>query len=264
VKHSLAVILLNAWTGCCAVALSQQTRLLLGEPLAFGPLEGFVFGGALFAYNIIRRDALPRTLAWMFGAVGLLCLVLLPYFTQCAAVVPFVVWGLYYGANGLIDLRLRTVPLLKPVTVALVWSWVTVLLPLSSGQWTTAAVLFAGRMAFLFGLSLACDLCDWEIDTRHGLDTLALRLGRARAMRVIDTALVVSAACVLTNYALGYYGISASVALLTSLALAAIGVRLILRFASGRQTQKAFIDGLMFLQFVVVWLQFAATHPTHP
>ncbi|MCC6156189.1 MAG: hypothetical protein IT367_20655, partial [Candidatus Hydrogenedentes bacterium] len=86
--NSLSVILLNAWTGLCAVALAEQTRLLTGDSLALGPFEGFVFGGALFAYNIIRRDPLPRFLAWAFGALALVCLVQLPPYTQAAAVVP--------------------------------------------------------------------------------------------------------------------------------------------------------------------------------
>lgn len=252
--RALSAILLNVWTGCCAVALSEQTRLLLGQPAAFGALEGFVFGGALFAYNIIRVSVFMRGLGWGFGALALVCLLQLPYLTQCAAIVPFVAWGLYYGALGLVRVRLRAVPLLKPLTVALVWAWVTVLLPLTSGPWLTAGILFAGRAAFLFGLALSCDLCDWEIDRQFGLDTLARRLGRFRSLFVVFSSLAASAVCVTANAVLGYYEAGPTLALLTSLAITAIVLPVILRYVRGAQTQKALIDAQMLLQFVTVLL----------
>lgn len=252
--NSLSVILLNAWTGLCAVALAEQTHLLTGGAPELGSLEGFVFGGALFAYNIIRIDPLPRFLAWVFGALALVCLVQLQHYTQAAAVVPFVAWGLYYGALGTANVRLRAVAPLKPVTVSLVWAWVTVLLPLSSGQWVSAMVLFAGRAAFLFGLAFACDVCDAPLDAKHGLDTLALRLGNASSRRLIDTALTLSAGCVTANWLLGNYPPDLTVALVATLVAAAILLRLIFRTNHKPHIQKAAIDGIMVLQFLGVWL----------
>ena len=251
---SISVILFNTWTGLCAIALAEQTHLLTGDALTLGPLEGFVFGGALFAYNIIRRDPLPRLLAWAFGALALVCLVNLPRYTQAAAVVPFVAWGLYYGALGFVNVRLRTIAYLKPATVALVWAWVTVLLPLSSGQWVSALVLFAGRVAFLFALAFACDVCDAPLDTKHGLDTLAVRLHGKPSLRLIDTALALSAGCVAINWLLGNYPATISATLIVTLIVAAFLLRLIFSARIDARVQKATIDGVMLLQFVALWI----------
>ena len=251
---SLSVILFNAWTGLCAVALAEQTHLLTGGSPEIGPLEGFVFGGALFAYNIIRRDPLPRFLAWAFGALGLVCLVQLPRYTQAAAVVPFVAWGLYYGALGFVTIRLRTIAHLKPATVSLVWAWVTVLLPLTSGQWLSAIILFMGRAAFLFALAFACDVCDAPLDAKHGLDTLAVRLRGKSSLRLIDAALALSAGCVTINWLLGNYPAIISATLIVTLILAAASLRLIFTARIGARLQKAAIDSIMLLQFLGVWI----------
>lgn len=235
----------------------EQTRVLIGEPVVLGWLEGFVFGGTLFAYNVIRHGALPNVFAWAFGTVALACFTHLPTETKGAAVVPFMAWAFYYGRLGAAGLR--SVPLLKPLTVALSWAWVTVVLPLSSEAWPLAGALFVGRTAFLFGLALACDLCDRNLDRMRGLDTLALRLGPKRTLRTIDIALLASAVCVLTNLVLDRYSGTASAALLASLTATAFGVRIVTRNIRGVLLQKASLDGMMVAQFVLVWVQFIGT-----
>lgn len=247
------ILLLSGWIGVCALAMLEQTRLLFGLPPVSAWLLVFVFCGAVFGYNFTYPERWRRGLAWGLGLAGAVCFWHIPVFARWVTLVPVAVWALYYGFRRPGNAGLRARPVVKPLAIALAWAWVTVLLPLEARHWAAAAVLVAGRAAFVFALALAYDLADLEFDRRHGLPTLAGRLGERKTLQVADAALLFSACCIAANYFLKNYSLAATLALLASLTLTACGLRIALRKLRPPVAQKLLIDGLMVVQFALVW-----------
>ncbi|MDZ4861540.1 MAG: UbiA family prenyltransferase [Candidatus Hydrogenedentes bacterium] len=243
------------WIGCCAVALVQQTRLLFGQSLELGWVEGAVFSGAVFAYNVIRTGPVSRRLAAISGLAAVLCFLNMPAAAQWTALVPAGIWALYYGAHTPGNTGLRSMLMIKPLAIALAWSAVTVLLPLPIELWGTAVVLAIGRASFIAALALAYDLCDREDDRRYGFHTVATRFGKHRTLQAIDAALAVSAACVALNLVFGHYTVAAALALLASLGACAWAVRKVISGVPLLSAQKMLIDGLMVAQFALVFIE---------
>lgn len=252
-----------AWTGICALSMLAQTRLLLGQPLAPDWLDGFVMGGAVFAYGFTHPERRLRTAARLAGVFGAGCfflslLTIAPgdffrqAYWQTAALLPLLAWLLYYGMKRPGNAGLRAVPIAKPIVVAFSWAWVTVALPLPPERWAEAVFIFPGRASFIFALALAYDLADLEYDRRHGLATLAGRLGITKTFYLIYSALAVAALCCCANFSLRIYGLNMALALLASLAFSAWWLRLSLQKAHWHFWQKVLIDGLMLLQFLMI------------
>lgn len=251
----LMLLARHCWIGFCAVALVQQTRLLFGQPLELGWLEGAVFSGAVFAYNVIRMGVVSRRLAGISGLFAAACFLNMPHSAQWAALMPAAIWALYYGAYSPGKSGLRSVLVAKPIAIALAWATVTVLLPLPVDRWSEAVMLVLGRAAFIAGLALAYDICDREVDRRFGLHTLATRFGEYRTLQGIDAAFLVSAICVIVNLSLGHYTFAAAMALLASLIACAWAVRKVLSGVPMLSVQKVLIDGLMVVQFALVFIE---------
>ena len=243
-----------AWIGVCALTMLVQTRLLLDFSAVPGWLDGFVLGGAMFAYNFTHPDRRLRAGAWMSGLFGGVCLLFSLPMThwQMAALIPVVLWLLYYGLQRPGTAGLRGIPAAKPVVVALAWAWVTVLLPLPREHWDEAAFIFLGRAAFIFTLALGYDLVDMAYDRQHGLTTLAGKLGFDKTFLLINSALAVAAACCCANYFLKIYGSETAAALLASLAFSAWWLRFLFQKTIWHGWEKVLVDGLMVLQFVLV------------
>jgi len=250
----LRAIFRLCWIGACALTMLAQTRLLLGLSVAPGWLDGFVLGGAMFAYNFTHPDRRLRVGAWLSGLLGGVCLlfsVLIGHW-QVMVLIPIVLWLLYYGLRRPGTAGLRGVPVAKPVAVALAWAWVTVLLPLPPERWDDAVVIFIGRSAFIFALALAYDLVDLAYDRRVGLLTLAGKLGFQKTFLLINSALVLATACCCANFFLKIYGLEMAMALFASLMFSAWWLRLLFQKTIWQGWEKALIDGLMVLQFILV------------
>lgn len=246
------------WIGICALTMMAQTRLLLDLPVWPGWLDGFVLGGAVFAYNFTHPDKRIYATAWAAGAAGGVCF-LMPWLItgafaswQMAALFPAALWLMYYGLQKPGNRGLRGVPAAKPAIIALVWSWVTVALPVPPEQWVSAIFIFAGRAAFIFALALAYDLADLEYDRRHRLVTLVAQLGTGRSFTVINGALALALLCCAANHFLRVYGLSQAIPLCISLVFSAWWLPFLLRRTAWRGWHKVLIDGLMPIQFFIV------------
>ncbi len=249
----------SVWIGVCILSMLAQTRLLLGLSLAPGWLDGFVLGGVVFAYNFTHRDRLRKTAAWLGAMLGCLCFwwpVLSDFSAagwQISVSAPLLMWLLYYGLQRPGNGGLRGVPAAKPFVVAMVWAWVTVLLPVPPERWSEAAFIFLGRAAFIFALALAYDVADEAYDRRQGLATLAGQLGVSKTFVLINSALIMAALCALANYLFNVYALYLSIGMIASLAVSAWWLRFLLTKTEWRDWQKVLIDALMVGQFLIVW-----------
>lgn len=258
------------WIGICALSMLAQTRLMLDMSLRPGWLDGFVLGSVLFAYNFTHRDRPRKAVAWLAALVGGCCfampllaslpsapagsiLVLLMHSWQGAAVVPAVLWLCYYGLKRPGNAGLRGVPAAKPFVVALVWGWVTVMLPVPTEQWDTVAGILLGRSAFIFALALAFDLVDLDYDRQHGLRTLAARIGIRKTFLLIFSALLLAVCCCCVNLFLGVYAWNMAFALCASLVFSAWWLWILIERTHWAGWQKVLIDALMVGQFLLVW-----------
>ncbi len=248
------------WVACCAVALVMQTRLLLGLPLQPGWLDGFVFGGTVFGYHWTHPDKRYRLLAWGFGLLGGICF-LIPLLdnpqeirVHSISLAPVLFWLAYYGFQWPGKAGLRNILVAKPITVALTWAWVTVLLPTPYTQWSGLLYLLLGRAAFIFSLALAYDLSDEAYDQRHGLKTLTGRLGFEKSFVLINGSFALAALCVWANVVYDVYDIHLAAGLFISLLVCAVVLRFLLQKPSWESLQKPLIDALMVLQLLLVLL----------
>ncbi|GAB4488740.1 MAG: hypothetical protein OHK0019_05440 [Saprospiraceae bacterium] len=234
-----------------------QTRLLLALPLTPGWLDGFVLGGGVFAYNFTHRDRLRKTAAWLGAMLGCTCFLWPLDFAmsgwQVSVLAPLLMWLLYYGLQRPGNGGLRGVPAAKPFVVALVWAWVTVLLPVPPERWSEAAFIFLGRAAFIFALALAYDIADEASDRRQGLATLAGQLGVSKTFVLINSALIMAALCALANYLFNVYALHLSISMTASLAFSTWWLRFLLTKTEWRNWQKVWIDALMVGQFLMLW-----------
>lgn len=240
--------------------MSMQTRLLLDLPLVINWLDIFVFCGTLFGYHCTHPNGWYRVVAWTAGLLG--GVVFLGTFLQNPvwwglhtwSLVPVFFWLAYYGFERPGRVGLRAHPIAKPFTVALTWAWVTVLLPAAEMPLTTLLWIGGGRAAFIFALALAYDLSDLQYDQATGLQTWTGRLGVKRSFLLIYSGLGVSAGFVLLISALGIYNIWAAATLILALVISVFWLRDVLLSTRWVPWQKTLIDGLMMLQFVLIWL----------
>lgn len=257
----------SAWIGICALSMVAQTRLLLDMSLQIDWLDGFVMGSVLFAYNFTHHDRPRKAMAWLAGLTGLICFIapalsqstnstrlLQKYSWQVAAVFPAILWLLYYGLKRPGNAGLRSIPMAKPLVVALAWGWVTVMLPVPPEQWGGVVGILMGRTAFIFALALAYDLADLNYDRRHGLTTMAGNLGFHKTFRLIFSALLLAAICSYANFFLNIYNGSVAFTLFASLAVSMYWVWTLLHKTAWQGWQKVLIDALMPLQFLMVYV----------
>lgn len=167
---------------------------------------------------------------------------------------PALLWLAYYGFQKPGNAGLRGRAIAKPITIALAWAWVTVLLPTPLELWPKLTILVLGRSAFIFALALAYDLGDMAYDAKQGLNTLVRNLGETRTLILIYKSLLVSGMCVGTNAWFEIYEPLQALGLLVSLLVSAIGLRYLLQKKAWEVWYKPLIDGLMVLQFLLVLL----------
>lgn len=246
----LATLFHRLWIGCCSVSMLLQTLLLLGKPLAGqGWLVGFVFGATVFGYQFFRTGFRERVLAFSAGALAMFCLWWLPRFIAIQVAAPAIVWVLYYFAG---EKSLRRLQFLKPASIAFVWAWVTVLLPLPWEEWPQAILIFIGRALFILVLALAYDLSDVNYDRRHHLQTLVQEWGEQKTFRRMDTPLALATLVSIVNYLYKIYEAWAMIALIGSLLFTAGALRVINSRIKRIYWQKFWIDALMVIQFLCV------------
>ncbi|MBC7775763.1 MAG: hypothetical protein H7246_10025 [Phycisphaerae bacterium] len=248
------------WIACCALSLMAQTRLLLGIPLTLGWLDGFVFGGTLFGYYCTHPNRWYRNVAWAAGFLGGICF-LIPLVAapeqigaQLIVLTPVLFWLAYYGFQRPGNAGLRSRLLAKPLTIALTWAWVTVLLPTPFAEWPMLLFLLLGRAAFIFALALAYDLCDADYDLRHGLRTMTGALGFEKSIALIYKSLAFAGVCICVNLYFNIYDFPNGAGLAVSLGFSTWWLQYLLQKKDWESWQKPLIDGLMALQFLLVWL----------
>lgn len=237
------------WIGLCATAMVEQSRLLLHLTVVPGWLEVFVFCGTLFGYHYAHPNKGLRLLALLMILPAAAAFMLAPLPTWVLA-VPALGWLGYYGFEQSGKTGLRSGLWAKPITVALTWTWVTVVLPLYADTTEPFHWMFLERAFFIFALAMAYDLSDVAYDQAHGFGTLAATLGGKHTMYLIHGCLLVSGILACLQGYMPAHLIGLGVALLAG----ACWLQWILHQAKWHTWHKPMIDGVMVLVYLSVLL----------
>ena len=263
----------NFFIAACAVAMTLQTQLLLqGSFQLMSPIVILVFCATLVIYALHRlvgmfkvQDFIGegryfiinkfKSHIWIYAILGIL--IGAYYFFQVSRTVQIVIVLPAFFSLGYVlpifgkdkNLRLRDFSGLKIFLVAIVWAYVTVLLPALEAKIWTSEVLWmcVERSLFVFAITLPFDIRDLKVDGHNEVQTIPSWIGTDKTIQLAGVLLVLFLIIVFFSYSMPVF-----IAMLIS----AIST-LYLIYLSPRQTQDYFftalMDGTMILQFVIVY-----------
>ena len=256
----------------CAVAMCIETNLLLHLPLNNLPFYLFVFGATLVQYNLhyfFKTTAVinSKRLAWSLKNKSIhkflivFGLILITYSLFSFQLRHFIIL-LILGALAFLysfpllpfsnKKRIKDFGLLKIITLALLWTLVTVWFPVDqiNVSGLSFQLIFIRRFIFIFILCLLFDIRDTEVDRKQNIATLAVKLGIKKSYLLCYLLLLIFIALSVIQFLYIPDWIQLSAMLLSA---AATGFTI-------EQSKKnnsdvvylACIDGMMFLQAALV------------
>jgi hypothetical protein len=263
------ILYTSLFAACCAAGLCIATeKLLLGHiPTWLTPLHGFVIGNTLCIYNfhyyikkipagISDRADWSLQHRWVHPVlIALGCLLSL----ACLFFLPLKVLGVSIGL-GLLSLgyslpvlpfprkkRLKDWGILKLILLSLVWTCVTVLMPMLywNKSFQAYEVEFLLRFTFMLPLCIAFDIRDMETDKENSIYTLPNAIGLKNSFRLMNIFLLVFVALAVWQYF--RYPIGGR--LISGLAIALL-TRIVLYLSQKYDTDVfylLFIDGMMLV-----------------
>ncbi|MCB0634477.1 MAG: UbiA family prenyltransferase [Saprospiraceae bacterium] len=267
----------NLWIAFCATSMCWQTQWMLSGSFTWAPLAAFILFATLLLYALHRLVGLSRAEGFKdkgryfviehfqlhIGLYAVLAgLAALWYAWQLS----WQVWwwmlpGMVLSAGYVLPIfgkgkRLRDFHYIKIFLIALAWSWITVVVPavdLGLHRNIPLAFLFLERVCFVFAITLPFDIRDLEIDRANGVMTLPAMLGVVRTRQLAYLLLGLSAALGWMAFDLNAYNTGSFTGLIISLLISAVvigGTR------AGRHDYffTGLVDGLMVVQFLLVWL----------
>jgi len=266
----------NFWIAVCATAMVLQTQFLLTEEVVFTPLAGLVFCATLFLYAIHRIVGLFKVKPFtktgryqvissfknhiIFYAViaaigGLYFFWQISFIVKMALIIPGILSFAYVlpFLNG--KKRLRDLDFVKIFLVAIVWAWVSVLLPyLEMNKPADSSLIFMAleRGLFIFAITIPFDIRDLQVDAHNNVTTIPARIGARKSKYLAAILMAVSMFCVLLNTYMHFYDLWTAFGLLIS----AFFTVFVINYADKTEEDYFFtgaVDGLMLVQFGMVY-----------
>jgi len=219
------------------------------------------FGHPVFSIQYILRQLkkIPRStgLLVIISTIGLLISAL---FIHIKTLLMFLPLGIitYAYAIPLLQVkqkrkRLREIFLAKISTLALVWAFSTVMVPLyDSGHnpfSSSSLIIFAERFLFVFAICVPFEIRDMEQERKWGNTTLPLLLGETLSKLIGCAALMI--------FSLLVYREQLPVQVALPLYISALVAILLILFSTRQRSQyyfRVYVDGTMQLQFLVLLL----------
>ncbi len=267
----------NLWIALCALAMALQTQLILNQQIYISPLVGLIFFASLFLYAIHRIVGISKlddfleveryaviakfkhhiTIYAILAAIGgAISFWFVPLSIQLSLIIPGIISMGYVLPFLGKQKRLRDLDHIKIYLIAIVWSWVTVLLPaMELNQLTNMAVWMMAfeRSFFVFAITLPFDIRDLKVDTHSAVKTIPAVIGIPKTKILAVGILFLSFGWSCINFVLGTYSFSILFALLLSVLSTAY-------FSYYADQQKhdyyytGLLDGTMIIQFLLVYL----------
>lgn len=258
----------------CAVALCIETNVLLHLPLSTFSFYCFVFGATLSQYNLhylVKKTAVKNSqrLAWslknkmlhkilLATGIGLILFSFLSFRLH-----HFIILGILGGIAFLYSFpvipfmkkkRIKDYGFLKIVTLALLWTLVTVWFPVNNFLFdkNTFLFVFVKRFVFMFVLCLLFDIRDIEIDRKENIKTLAVFLNKRKSYYVTYFSLILFLTLSVMQF---FY--SGNAGILTAMIISAGATYFFVELTKKIHSDFIYlagIDGMMLLQAMLVYL----------
>lgn len=166
-------------------------------------------------------------------------------------VISSVLYVLPLSGNGT---RVRDLPYIKIFLIAVIWSWVAVVIPLHQELGSNRFfILFVEKCFFIFAITIPFDIRDRNIDESTGLKTLITSFGMAWAKKWSIALILGAVICLLILYSIGDVKLSHVILIILSYLIAA---KLIL----GANPDKSdlyytgYLDGTILLRALAIIL----------
>lgn len=151
---------------------------------------------------------------------------------------------------------LPSVPGVKIIILALVWTCATVLLPFAAADHAIQPgsfwMLMAERFTFIFAVAIPFEIRDRETDTMAGIKTLAVALGEKKALRLSNIMLLFS-----FLIALQQYGSEGKIGSIAAYGISVIFTLALINIQKFRQLQyylELYLDGSILFHATVIYL----------
>lgn len=272
----------NAYIAFAAVALTWQTQLILFGSFELDNLSILVFFATMLIYASHRLVGLfsvkeflkegrfyiintYKSHIWIYTGIALIGLAYaffqVSFRIQMALVIPGLIsFGYvlpFLGIGKKRKLRLRDLNWIKIFLIAVVWGYVTVILPILEVRnviWSDV-LIFMERAIFIFMITLPFDIRDLKVDQHNNVKTIPAVYGVAKTMQLVLISLVSLIILVGINYLMlpespiyfAFHG----------LLLSLISTYIFIRISVDKTDDYYFtglLDGTMWIQFLCVWL----------
>jgi len=266
----------NFWIAACALAMMMQSERILTHTISLNSLNCFVFFSTLFLYAVHRIVGIAKLSEYFdvdryaviahykshiqfYAGIGLVGIVIYFWLLSTAVQWSLIIPGILSLAYVIPFLRgkrrrIRDFNHIKIFLIAIVWAWISVLLPaLEYGLEISTPILLMTleRALFIFAITLPFDIRDLKVDAHSAVKTIPASIG-VKASKVVGLlSLLAMAGLVILNFQLGFYNDAMLYGLLLSILTTAvfIGISTPERhdyFYSG------LIDGTMIIQFLFI------------
>lgn len=270
----------NIWIALCALAMAFQTKLLYGKTLfenvwMDSAIMGIVFFATWFIYAVHRIVALQKVqpfqsegrylvistfknhiiiYALMAAIGGFVCFWWVTRSVQLSLVIPAFISLAYVFPIFKGKLRIRDFNYIKIFLIALVWAWVTVLLPALEWErmyeWSTWLMAIE-RFIFIFAITLPFDIRDLKIDAHSAVKTIPGTIGIKPTKYLAYGSLLLMVCCSLANFQLGFYMTPSFLAICISAFTTGIFIHFSDRIVHDYYF-TGLMDGTMIIQFLLV------------
>ncbi|MFT5833223.1 MAG: hypothetical protein ACI97N_000850 [Cognaticolwellia sp.] len=273
----------NIYIAIAAVAMTWQTQLILFGDFQIDKLSILVFFATMFIYASHRLVGLfsvkhfleegrfkvintYKNHIWIYTGIAFMGLIyaffqvnfrlqlalVVPGLISLGYVIPFL--GIKKGKK---KLRLRDLNWIKIFLIAVVWGYVTVILPVlevRSISWSDLLILLE-RIIFIFMITLPFDIRDLKVDLFNKVKTIPAVYGIPKTMKLVLLSFIFLMILVTINYVLippipKYFA-------LYGLWLSLISTYIFIKISIYKIDDYYFtglLDGTMWIQFICVWI----------
>jgi 4-hydroxybenzoate polyprenyltransferase len=268
------VLFSSIFIGACAVALCIQTNLLMHLPLNTLSFYCFVFGATLVQYNLhylVKTTAVSNSLRLVWSSKNKMIHKVLLAAGVALILFSFLSFRLHHfiiltilGAIASLysfpvipfgkKRRIKDYGFLKIITLALLWTLVTVWFPVNSLLFENDIFVFVflKRFVFMFVLCLLFDIRDIEIDRTENIRTLPVILGKRKSYLVVYCLLILFV--ILSLLQVFYFGDERILIAMLLSAAATFFVVELTKKTNSDFVYLAGVDGMMLLQAMLVYL----------
>ena len=273
-KFSEFLLFGSFFIAACAVAFCMETNIMLDLPFNSFSFYCFIFGATIVQYNLhylVKTNAVEGSerLAWslrnkrMHFILLILGCALIIYSLFSFHLQHFFIL-LFLGAISFLysfpflpftkKKRIKDYGFLKIVTLSLLWTLVTVWLPVSTWHYDPVLYwfIFAKRFVFMFVLCLLFDIRDIEIDRSETIKTLAVILGKQKSYLLSYLLLL----CFVL-LSVGQYFYLPQPGFLIAMLISSLATFIIIGITKKSNSDYIFlvgIDGMMLLQSILIYL----------